>query len=148
MARRSICSVTIMVPLALAALGMTGCATMVTPSQKVLFDSDPSGAAVTVGDRQFTTPAKVTLSGKRFHVAVFRKDGYHVTEYTVRRKINPAYYFNCGWAVLGPIGLIPGLIGLAVDTSTGAAWKLYPSLVCVRLTPCEPGREPHVELAN
>jgi hypothetical protein len=54
----------------------TGCATMRGDTQKVKFDTDPSGAALNVDGQKYTTPAEVALKRKAAHRVAIEKPGY------------------------------------------------------------------------
>ncbi len=128
---------------------LNGCATMFTGvNQKVSFSSNPSGATVMVNGKKHTTPCKVKLPRKKFHVATFSKENYDTAEFAIRRKPNNATLVNFFWYGLMPIGLLIGVACVATDEASGAAYWLDTKNVFVTLTPTAPGRAPSLELKN
>ena len=114
----------------LIAMLLPGCATIVSGrTQTIQVRSDPSDVRVTTqpGGHQITTPATLTLarleSGYRLR---FEKPGYEPFDVRLKTSTN-------GW-VWGNI-LIGGLLGVAIDYGTGAAYTLSPNEVEARLTP-------------
>ncbi|HUW40022.1 MAG TPA: hypothetical protein VMV90_03360 [Rectinemataceae bacterium] len=126
----------------LGILPMLGCATIMTgSSQKVGFQSDPSGATVTVFDSDGqqiadgTTPITIPLKkgASYFQAAKYRV----VFELPGRQKkeIWLSGSLEGGWYIAGNL-LIGGIIGwLIVDPLSGAMWNLTPSNVNERLDP-------------
>jgi hypothetical protein len=53
-----------------------GCATLRGDTQKVTFDTDPTGAALNVDGQKYTTPAEVALKRKEAHRIAIEKPGY------------------------------------------------------------------------
>jgi hypothetical protein len=53
-----------------------GCATLRGDTQKVKFDTDPTGAALNVDGQKYTTPAEVALKRKEAHRIAIEKPGY------------------------------------------------------------------------
>lgn len=100
---------------------LTSCATIISGStQDIGVTSNPPGAVVTAepGDHRATTPATLVLRRKDAPYRVkFEMDGYEPYEVTIRSSLN-------GW-VWGNL-IIGGLIGIVVDSSSGAAQKLSP----------------------
>lgn len=104
----------------LASLGLLlGCATIISsPRQPVAVRSDPARAAIYVdGVPSGTTPAVLTLARNTPHTVRFALEGYRPLELRLERRVN-------GW-VWGNI-LLGGLVGLVVDASTGAMYRLSP----------------------
>ena len=113
-----ICSLGILV-----ALLIVSCATIIHGSrQSVTLNSVPSGVnVIRQGAHIATTPAVVELPRNSTNVILtFEKDGYEPVEIILNRKVD-------GW-IVGNI-VFGGLIGLAVDFISGAAYKLSPSEV-------------------
>ncbi|GHC15519.1 hypothetical protein GCM10010082_02620 [Kushneria pakistanensis] len=116
-----------------AALGLTGCASIVGDSeQSVTINSTPSNAAVVITDETAkqvfagNTPATVTLKksdgsyfgGKTYHVEI-NKPGY------ATRKVELTTSAN-GWYIGGNL-LLGGIIGwLIVDPFNGGMYTLSP----------------------
>jgi hypothetical protein len=105
---------------------LSGCASVVSGrGQEIPLASTPSGADVTVdGIYMGTTPTIAPLRRKNPHNIVFSKKGYTEQTKTTQRKTN-------GW-VWGNI-VFGGIIGLIIDYSTGASYKIEPTAVEVTL---------------
>lgn len=111
---------------------LTGCASVVNgPRQKVQFSSEPTNAKVVVHslrtnkeDLIFTTPAVKELDREGEYTVTFVKEGYKKHEKEIKRGINLLLFGN---AVIG------GIIGIVVDMSTGAAYRLTPNQVHAEL---------------
>lgn len=107
-----------------------GCATIMQGStQQISVGSTPSGATIVVnGFQRLKTPAVIELSRKESHRLEISHDGYHPEVIDIR-----AVSSNM------PMGniFIGGLVGFAVDHSTGAAFRLVPEVVQVSLRPIE-----------
>jgi hypothetical protein len=101
---------------------VAGCGTIMQgTSQQVSISSVPTGAAVTVDTTPYgVTPVTVSLSRKNHHTIKIQLEGYQPYELTTSRSTS-------GW-VWGNI-VFGGLIGLAVDASTGGMYKLTPEQV-------------------
>lgn len=115
------------------AIAVTGCATIMNKggNQRVLVNSIPPGATATIdGNISVTTPGEVSLKRNKSHVVRIEKDGYQPANVMIDNELS-------GW-VFGNI-LIGGIIGLAIDMSTGAAFKLDPNTISVTLTPEKKG---------
>jgi hypothetical protein len=121
--------------LAFAGLATWGCASIIQgSSQKVPIASTPSGATVWIDqEERGPTPFVASLSRKHPHVVRVVLDGYQPFEMTFTRKTS-------GW-VWGNI-LLGGLIGLAVDASTGGMYKLEPKQVDAALQAQVPEQAP------
>lgn len=105
------------------------CASIIHGSkQEISVDSEPSGAKVTAKLRGFnlgTTPALITLKRKESPMILrFEKEGYEPVEVTMTRGVD-------GW-IFGNI-IFGGIIGLIVDFSNGAAYKLSPEQIKIEL---------------
>ncbi|MDR0835247.1 MAG: PEGA domain-containing protein [Tannerella sp.] len=105
----------------------SSCATIISgTSQPVNFNSEPQGAMVTIDGQPIgKTPVSAEIKRKTKSTVVFSKENYE--EQAVNMKGN----FNA--VTLGNI-LLGGIVGLAVDFATGAAWK-YDSNAYIQLTP-------------
>jgi hypothetical protein len=126
-----------MVMVAATVLVAGGCASIISGrTATVNIDSNPSQANVVIRDKHGKevltthTPATVELKRKdRFiwparYTATLEKPGFQAKTVAIRPTINP-------W-ILGNV-VAGGVIGLAVDNVTGAAWKpqvasLHPTL--------------------
>jgi hypothetical protein len=104
------------------ALLVQGCALIINGKrQSVNFASTPSGAVLTVdGTDRGKTPALLDLNRDQSHTVKIQLEGYQPFEMKMERKVS-------GW-VWGNI-LLGGIIGLIVDASTGAMYKLTPEQV-------------------
>jgi hypothetical protein len=116
--------------LSLVVLASTGCATIINGStQKVSITSDPSQAAVTIGEVKGTTPMEAELARKTPHVVQITKEGYRPESVKLEQAVSGAVYGNIAAG---------GLIGWGVDAATGAQYKLVPDTVHVVLQPNPP----------
>lgn len=115
--------------LALAVFG-TGCALIVNGKRQSLnINSTPAGAEVIIdGTSRGKSPVLMDLARDASHTVKIRLEGYQPFELTLQRKVS-------GW-VWGNI-LFGGLIGLIVDASTGAMYKLTPEQVSATLAAAE-----------
>jgi hypothetical protein len=104
------------------------CASIVHGSkQSIGFTSTPTNARVTVDNELVgNTPVVAKLTRKDKHVVRIELEGYSPFETTLDRRTS-------GW-VWGNI-VFGGLIGLAVDASTGAMYKLTPEQIDGTLGP-------------
>lgn len=107
-------------------LAASGCASIISGrTATVTLDSRPPDAAVVIRDRRGDevltthTPATVELRRKdRFlwpasYTATFQKPGYESKQVAIEQTVNP-------W-ILGNVAF-GGVVGLAIDSATGAAW--------------------------
>jgi hypothetical protein len=94
-------------------LGLSGCATALRGTKQGLnFETEPTGATVTIDDQTYTTPAKVTLKRKDAHYVVIAKEGYR----TIKFKMRPQW----DGVSLISLALPGGSIMFATDTASGA----------------------------
>src|SRR5262245_20693108 len=97
----------------------TGCASVINgTSQEVAFRSVPPGATVKVSGQTGTTPATLSLSRDRDHMATLTKEGHPERQVNIRQKLSGAFYGNIA---------LGGIIGMSVDMGNGAAYNLTPS---------------------
>jgi uncharacterized protein YceK len=109
---------TIFLSVLVISLVVTGCATIVSGSkQKVSFNSTPAKASVLVNGVQIGyTPFETKLKrGVKAHKVKIVLEGYKPYEATLTRKFNGWYIGNIAFG---------GLIGMIVDLSTGAVYKI------------------------
>jgi len=106
---------------------MFGCASIVNgTSQDIKINSNPAGAQVSInGQNIAVTPAVVTLKRGSDHTLVFDKEGYNSVTLHINKEFN-------SW-VLGNL-IIGGIIGIIIDFSNGAAYKLSPEEVNATFT--------------
>jgi hypothetical protein len=115
---------------AVAALLLTGCATVTRgTSQKFAIESAPPGAGVALSTGQTcVTPCKLKLKRKHGFTATFTKTGFE----TYRTEVKSKFSGGGAAATAGNV-LIGGLIGAAVDGSSGALNNLTPNPLKVKL---------------
>jgi len=108
----------------LLSLLVLGCASIIHGTkQTVRFQTTPTECTVDVTDAlgtnygYCTTPCSMELKRKREYKVSISKEGYETAELTIERKSD-------GW-IWGNI-LFGGIIGIIVDFSNGAAYKLSP----------------------
>jgi hypothetical protein len=129
-----------------AAVAASGCASIISGrTATVQIDSNPSNAAVVIHDKHGKeiltthTPATVELRRKdKFiwpakYTATIEKPGYKPATVAINQKVNP-------W-VIGNV-VFGGVIGLAVDNATGAAWKPKVASIDTRLEPMYVAQQP------
>ena len=112
-----------------------GCATIINgTTQKIMIDSSPQAATATLqpGGQTVTTPHEVELERKHTYHVHYSLEGYEDTIGYIDQERSGAVAGNF---------LLGGLIGVAVDTSNGAAFNLTPEHLIVDLTPL-PREEP------
>jgi hypothetical protein len=106
---------------------LTSCATIVSGSkQKVSFTSAPAKATVFVNNINLgITPFETKLKrSEKLHKVKIVLEGYKPYETTLTRKFNGWYIGNIAFG---------GLIGIIVDLSTGAVYRISDSEVNVAL---------------
>lgn len=108
------------------AVSLSACATIMHgTSQEVGISSTPSSATVMVDNKELgKTPVVAKLKRKDNHIVKIELPGYKPFEATLTRKTS-------GW-VWGNI-VFGGLIGLAVDATSGGLYKLTPEQVAAQM---------------
>lgn len=103
-------------------LGLASCATIMQgSSQQMSIASTPTGATVYVnGVQKGVTPMIANLARKDKHIIKLEMAGFEPYELPITRSVS-------GW-VAGNL-VFGGIIGLAVDASTGGMYKLAPEMV-------------------
>ena len=119
--------------LAVLSLLIVSCATITRGvHEKLTVTSDPSGATVQLssGERG-VTPAKFVKArrGENFMVTI-SKPGYISQTVKVESKGGPT-----GGTAMAANAVSGGIVGVAVDASTGAYYSFYPNPIFVRLMP-------------
>lgn len=123
----------LVVPLLAVALGgLTGCATVLGggSTQAVSIRADPAGTAFIVRSSSGlqmssgVSPQQVTLSRKNEYEIEFSSPGYQTQRLSLLKGLN-------GWVWLNLVA--GGFVGGAIDVISGAAWKLEPALVDMRM---------------
>lgn len=112
-----------------------GCATVTRgTSQAWTVESEPAGAEVTLSHGEHcTTPCTLKLKRKHGFGVVINKPGYEKIETNVVASVSGA-----GAAGMAGNVIVGGLIGIAVDASTGATKELKPNPLKVNLVPIAP----------
>jgi len=101
------------------------CASIVCGTkQDIRINSDPTGAQVSIDGVKYITPAVVKMKRGKDHSLTFTKEGYSPVTMKIDKEFN-------SW-VLGNL-IFGGVIGLIVDFSNGAAYKLSPEQVNAKL---------------
>jgi len=123
-------------PAILLFIFLTGCGTIIHgTTEQVGVTSSPSGATVEIDNTKIgETPLTQELSRKDSHSVKVSMDGYESYEMIINRNTS-------GW-VWGNI-VFGGLIGLAVDATTGGMYKLNPNEINAQLK--ESGRAEFAE---
>ena len=129
-----------------AAIGLTGCASIISGrTATVTIDSYPSHADVVIHDKHGQevmathTPARVELRRKdKFiwpakYTATITKPGYKTSRVPINQTVNP-------WVVGNVVA--GGVIGLAIDNATGAAWKPKVAAIHSELEPIYYAQQP------
>lgn len=115
------------------AVAMSGCATITRGTTEVLvIETQPPGADVRIDPVGVNckTPCNIELKRKKDYTLQIEKAGYEPIKTTVLSEIAGA-----GAAGMAGNVLFGGLIGVAVDASTGATKKLTPNPVKLTLVP-------------
>lgn len=113
-------------------LSTSGCATLLGggPTQAVSLRSDPAGATFVVRSSSGlqmssgTAPQQITLSRKNEYEIEFSAPGYQTQRLSLIKGLN-------GWVWLNLVA--GGVVGGAVDVISGAAWKLEPAIVDIKM---------------
>ncbi len=89
-----------------------GCATLMRgQTQKVTFETEPAGATVTIGGKDYTTPATVELKRKETYAVTVAKAGFRSVVFRLQAQWDGAS--------LGNAVLPGGSVGFATDTTLG-----------------------------
>ena len=123
----------LMLSLSLLAVATTsGCATILGggSTQAVSIRSDPAGATFVVRSSSGlqmssgTSPQQITLARKNEYEIEFSSPGYQTQRLSLLKGLN-------GWVWLNLVG--GGVIGGVIDVVSGAAWRLEPSIVDMKM---------------
>lgn len=117
----------------MAVSALSACATITRGTkEKFYVNSDPDGADVEMSNGlRCHTPCKLKVDRKSDMTVRVMKAGFQPAEVHVQGKV------KAGGVAGGVVGnaLLGGLIGLGVDSSTGAMLDLKPNPVSVKLVP-------------
>jgi hypothetical protein len=104
-----------------------GCATIIHgTTQEVHINSYPEEAEVWIdGSIHGKTPAKVHLARKNDYYLIIRKEGFEESSAKIKRETS-------GWLLANAV--FGGLIGCALDYSSGGAYNLMPAKLNINLT--------------
>jgi len=110
------------------AMVQAGCATITNGrKQEIWIASSPSGAQVFVdGQPAGETPLVTRVIRRKRHEIRVRLDGYEEQLLVTERKSNDAVVDNV---------FIVGLLGVAIDYMSGAAYRVSPAHIMFRLEP-------------
>ena len=119
-------------------LSLGGCATITRGSSDVLVvESDPAGANVRLSTGLVgTTPTSFEVKRKNALTVTISKEGYQTISVNVTPKVTGG-----GSAGMAGNVLFGGIIGAAVDASSGAMKDLQPNPVSVKLIKIEESSE-------
>jgi PEGA domain len=121
--------------LALAGLGLGGCATVTRGVHEALVvESEPSGASVKLSTGDVgTTPTSFRIRRRGALDVTISKEGYEVVHVHVATQI-------AGWGAAGMAGnvLVGGVIGVGVDAFSGGTLEHKPNPIRVNLVPLRP----------
>ena len=113
--------------LCLSQMFNAGCASIVKGTrQTVAVETNPPGATISIGQTHETSvsPAQLTLKRKNEYELKIEKPGYRTEYVQVDRNLSGWFWANfVSW----------GLIGIIVDLTNGAGYKLEPKEVNVEL---------------
>lgn len=115
-----------------AAVFSCGCATLTRGTHEwLVVETVPAGATVKISSgSQCVSPCRVRLSRKSDHALDIRLEGYEPVSALVLADDSAA-----GAAGLAGNVLIGGLIGMGIDSATGATKSFFPNPVRVELQP-------------
>lgn len=107
---------------AVSLLSTAACATLMNGTEQgISVNSTPTGASISAdGQPMGTTPAVVRLARRNTHVVRLDLAGYQPFEMELAKKTS-------GW-VWGNV-VFGGIVGVIVDGSTGAMYKLSPEVI-------------------
>ncbi|WP_298610051.1 PEGA domain-containing protein [uncultured Thiothrix sp.] len=113
-------------------LSLTGCATVTRGSTEALvIESEPSGAQVQLSNgMKGTTPTSFKVKRKNDLTVTVSKPGYETASINVTSQMA-----GSGGAAMAGNVLVGGIIGMAVDASSGATKELKPNPVKITLNP-------------
>lgn len=128
--------ITLLCMATIVVISLTNCASIIHgPTQPIDITSQPSGAKITIdGNLHGTTPHAVLLkrkgrmkgesSDKKEYALKIEMDGYFPYEIKLKRELDGWFFGNI---------LFGGIIGIIVDASNGAMYKLNPNQVIAQM---------------
>ncbi|TYC56097.1 PEGA domain-containing protein [Rhodobacterales bacterium] len=120
----------------LAGAGLSGCASVTRgTTETVVIHASPEGAqiATNIGLTCNTSPCSLQVSRKQEFEVTVSKEGYKTQKVHVSTQVAPG-----GVAGLAGNVIIGGVIGIGVDSVTGATLDHLPNPVLVELIPTNP----------
>lgn len=134
-----------------AAFAVSACATVTKGrNDTVTFDSQPRDAAVSWSDtngklaeQSCKTPCTVEINRKWTYNVTFEKEGYQPVEALLEPKLS-----GDGTAGMAGNILLGGVVGAAVDGSTGAMNDLKPNPMIARLIPAGSGEPSYIVISE
>jgi len=113
----------------IASASLTSCATIVTGSrQKIEICSNPADANVWIDNFCYgKTPMIAELTRDSNHFVRIELDGFMPYEVCLTKNLNGWFFGNI---------LLGGIIGIVVDATTGAMYKLTPDQIHTNLCDC------------
>ncbi|MFI0398518.1 MAG: PEGA domain-containing protein [Thiolinea sp.] len=123
-------SIKLLAAIAGVILTLSGCATVTRGTEEALvIESEPSGAQVKLSNGMTgTTPTSFKVKRKDNLIVTVSKQGYETASINVTSQVAGA-----GGAAMAGNVLVGGIIGAAVDASTGAMNELKPNPVKITL---------------
>jgi len=117
---------------ALAALTLSACASVTRgTTEAFVIETDPPGAQAELSNgRHCTTPCTMTLPRRSNFTVDLTKDGYEDVQANVTNTTSGA-----GAAGMAGNVLVGGIIGIAVDATTGATQDLTPNPLSITMVP-------------
>lgn len=117
-------SIKLLAAIAGVILTLSGCATVTRGTEEALvIESEPSGAQVKLSNGMTgTTPTSFKVKRKDNLIVTVSKQGYETASINVTSQVAGA-----GGAAMAGNVLVGGIIGAAVDASTGAMNELKPN---------------------
>ena len=113
-----------------AAVGATGCASIVSNKQKLTFNSEPGEATVSVAGKAIgKTPLTADVDRAKETQLTIEKEGYKPFSTQLSTTLNGWFWGNI---------LIGGLLGSTTDAASGSMYEYSPSQYFITLTPDKP----------
>lgn len=121
---RKIQSISVVLLFSIITMMFSSCATMLSGTQdKILINTTPPNADVYIdGELKGKSGQEIMLRRKhtKKRVVVLKLDGYDDVSFGMDQKIAKAYFLNIPLMIAG---IIPGVVGVLVDSHKQAIWK-------------------------